>query len=104
MTDPSQLVEGSKSLISVLELKRLLNAIKDHRPDVCLRYRILGEMWVPNFTRVLHVRDNTVVFHDERNNKLINLFDISMVMQFEIDAPFQGYQPHYHYNVQPLNG
>lgn len=100
MSALSHLVERSKSLISVGELRRLLIEMRDKRPDICLRYRVLGEMWVLNFTRVLHVGEHSVLLRDERNSKLINLSDISMIMQFEIDAPFHGYEPHFHYNVQ----
>lgn len=95
-------VEKSRSVISVLELKRLLVDLKEKRPDVCIRYRLLGEMWVTNAMRVIHVSENGALLNDEHINKLVNLADLSSVMQFEIDAPFHGYQPHFHYNVRPL--
>ena len=95
-------VESNKSLISVLELKRLLIDLKEKRPDICIRYRLLGEMWVMNSMRVIHVTENGALLNDEQNNRLINLVDLSSVMQFEIDAPFQGFQPHFHYNVKPM--
>jgi hypothetical protein len=95
-------VEKSKSLISVLELKRLLVDLQSKRPDICIRYRLLGEMWEVNSMRVIHVTEKGAILNDETRNKLVNLQDISSVMQFEIDAPFQGFQPHYHYNVQPM--
>jgi hypothetical protein len=96
-------VERSRSLISVLELKRLLVDLKEKRPDICIRYRLLGEMWGVNFMRVIHVTEKGALLNDERNNKLINLSDLSSVMQFEIDAPFQGFQPHFHYHVKPMS-
>ena len=58
-------------------------------------------MWEVNAMRVIHVTEKGAIFNDETRNKLLNLSDLSSVMQFEIDAPFQGFQPHYHYNVQP---
>jgi hypothetical protein len=96
-------VEKSRSLISVLELKRLLVELKEKRPDICIRYRLLGEMWVVNFTRVIHVSEHGVLLNDERGNRLVNLTDLSSVMQFEIDAPFYGFEPHFHYNVKPMS-
>jgi hypothetical protein len=87
----------------VLELKRLLVDLKEKRPDICVRYRLLGEMWVMNSMRVIKITDKGVMLNDEQNNKLINLPDLSSVMQFEIDAPFQGFHPHFHYNVRPMN-
>lgn len=103
MTGADNILETTKSLISVLELRRLLVDLKEKRPDICVRYRLLGEMWVVNSMRVVKVTEKGVMLNDEQNNKLINLPDLSSVMQFEIDAPFQGFQPHFHYNVQPMN-
>ncbi len=96
------IVERNKNLISVLELRRLLVELREKRPDICFRYRLLGEMWVTNSMRVVHVTEKGVIVNDEENNKLINVHDLSAIMQFEIDAPFQGFQPHYHYNVKPM--
>lgn len=95
-------MEGIKSLISVLELKRLLVDLKSKRPDICIRYRLLGEMWGTSFLRIVQVTEKGAMLNDETANQLINLHDLSAVMQFEIDAPFQGFQPHFHYNVQPM--
>jgi hypothetical protein len=89
----------NKNLISVLELKRLLIDLKDKRPDICFRYRLLGEMWVTNCTSVLYVGDRGLLLNDEVSNKLISISDLSAIMQFELDAPFQGFQPHFHYDV-----
>jgi hypothetical protein len=96
-------VEKSRSLISVLELKRLLVDLKEKRPDICVRYRLLGEMWVVNFMRVIHITERGVMLNDERTNRLLNVTDLSSVMQFEIDAPFHGFEPHFHYDVKPMS-
>lgn len=103
MQGPDNMVDTTKNLISVLELKRLLVELKDKRPDICVRYRLLGEMWVMNSMRVISVTERGVMLNDERNNRLLNLPDLSSIMQFELDAPFMGFQPNYHYNVQPMN-
>ena len=90
----------TKTLISVLELKQLLIELRDKRNTICFRYRLLGEMWKQNFMRIVDVTEKCVVLTDETANKLIFL-DLSLVMQFEIDAAFQNYQPHFHYEVTP---
>jgi hypothetical protein len=95
--------ETAKSLISVLELKRLLVDLKQKRPDICFRYRLLGEMWMNNAMRVISVTEKGVLLNDEPNNKLLSVSDLSLIMQFEIDAPFQGFQPHFHYHVKAMS-
>jgi hypothetical protein len=40
-----------------------------------------------------------VVLLDDITNKLSFVRDLSVVIQFELDKPFQNYQPHYHYTV-----
>lgn len=92
----------AKNLISVIELKRLLIELKDKRPDICIRYRLLGEMWGRTFMHVVHVTEKGALLNNHETNGMILLSDLTMIMQFELDAPFQGFQPYFHYNVQPL--
>jgi hypothetical protein len=96
-----EFVDKVKTLISSLELKRLLVEIAGKRPDVCMRYRLLGEMWQRNFMRVLKVTDKGVMLNDEVKNKLLSIHDLTSIVQFEIDVKFQEYQPHFHYDVTP---
>jgi hypothetical protein len=103
MSDSIFTSESTKSLISVLELRRLLVDLKQKRPDICFRYRLLGEMWITNAVRVVSIGEKGILINDEKSNKLIPVNDLSLVMQFEIDAPFQGFQPHFHYNVRPMS-
>lgn len=94
-------MEKTKTLISALELKRLLVEIAEKRPQVFLRYRLIGEMWQRNFMRVLKATGKGVMFNDEQKSKLIVLPDLNSIVQFEIDVRFQNYQPHFHYHVSP---
>lgn len=94
-------MEKTKTLISALELKRILVEITEKQPGVSLRYRLMGEMWQPNFMRVLKVTGKGVMLNDEQKNKLIVLPDLNMIVQFELDVRFQHYQPHFHYSVSP---
>lgn len=85
--------------VAVLALKRLLVELKDHRPDICVRYRLLGQMWAKNFLRVVQVTELGVVLNDEATNRLVNIPDLSHIMQFELDKAFQSFQPYIHYDV-----
>ena len=85
--------------VAVLELRRLLVELKEHRPDICIRYRLMGQMWAQNFLRVMDVSDRGVLLHDEQSNRDAFISDVSKIMQFEIDKSFHSYQPHNHYDV-----
>lgn len=88
--------------IPVLELRRLLFELKDLRPDICVRFRLMGEMWQTSHMRVIKLTESGVALNDERSNKLIFIQDLTKVMQFELDNAFQQYQPHCHYTVDPV--
>lgn len=92
-----------KTLICVLEVRRLLYDIYDRRPDICFRYRLLGEMWAICFMRVIKVTDRGVMLRVENEGTLVPISDLSNVMQFELDHSFLGFQAHYHYEVRPCN-
>lgn len=85
--------------VAVLALRRLLVELKEHRPDICIRYRLMGQMWAQNFMRVIEVPERGVLLYDEHANKHISIADLSKIMQFELDKSFQTYQPHNHYDV-----
>jgi hypothetical protein len=85
--------------MSVLELRRLLYALKDSRPDICLRFRLVGEMWQNGYLRLLSVTEKGAALCDDRLSKLVYIHDLCNVMQFELDRAFQQYQPHFHYSV-----
>jgi hypothetical protein len=89
----------AKTLIHVLELKRLIFDIRDRRPDICIRFRMLGEMWAKSFCHIIQITEQTLLLQDEGDQRLIAINDLSSIMQFEIDYAFLGYQPHFHYNV-----
>lgn len=85
--------------VAVLALKRLLVELVEHRPDICIRCRLIGQMWMDKFLRVNNVTDQGVLLNDDASNRSIVVTDLSHIMQFEIDKPFQLYQPYYHYDV-----
>jgi hypothetical protein len=89
-----------QAVVSVLELKRLLVELAEKRPNVCIRPRLMGEMWLVHFMRVVSTSEKGVLLHDEETNRFISVSDLSYIMQFELDNRFQNYQPHFHYEVR----
>jgi hypothetical protein len=100
MRDPVTILKSSQSLISVLELRRLLIELKDKRPDISVRYRLLGEMWANHFMRVTKVTEKGVALIDEFSGRLLIIPNLSNIMQFELDNRFQNFQPYFHYGVK----
>jgi hypothetical protein len=90
------------NLVAVLELRRLLYAVKDLRPDICVRFRLIGQMWQTNFLQIISLTEKGVTLNDENGNKLVFIQDLADVMQFELDYSFQQYQAHCHYLVDPV--
>jgi hypothetical protein len=85
--------------VPVLQLRRLLYELRDLRPDICIRFRLIGEMWQVNFYHIVSISEKGAALNDEKANKLIFISDLSHVMQFEIDHSFKEYEPHFHYTV-----
>jgi hypothetical protein len=98
---PSEIRERANNLISVVEFKRLMVDLKEKKPGVLVRFRLLGELWAKNFMSIAAVFDKGVIFKDEVVNNFIVLSNLTDVIQFEIDEPFQGYRPYNHYDVKP---
>ena len=86
--------------VNIVELRRLLIELRDKRPDIFVRFRLLGEMWFPQFMRIVLVRETDVILNNEVERKLVRVPDLSHVMQFEIDRSFQSFKPHFHYNIK----
>jgi hypothetical protein len=83
---------------SILELRQALLDIKEHAPHVCVRFRLLGELWQEHMMRVVSVTEQRVMVHDEVIDKLISI-DLNRVVQFELDGKFKVLQPHHHYTI-----
>ena len=52
-------------LITTDRLRKLLFEVKDRRPDVCFRFRLMGEMWQPNFSRIYEIWEKGVIQQDK---------------------------------------
>jgi hypothetical protein len=85
---------------SVLELKRTAVEIMEQSHNVCVRFRLLGQLWQSGFCRVISVTDNRILVNDESKNQLVSI-DLNHMVQFEIDHKFKDIEPHFHYEVKP---
>lgn len=91
----------NNQVLSIHHLRMLLTSIIDNKLQVCIRFRLLGQMWQPRHMRVLKLTEKGVILNDEQNNRLITVADLGQVMQFELDSSLYQYQPHNHYEVVP---
>lgn len=80
----------------------MLESLVEERPDISVRFRLLGEMWIPGFVKPVKLTPKGAILYDDRSG-LVSISDLSFVMQFEVDRRFQRFQPFYHYEVSPLH-
>jgi hypothetical protein len=93
-------MEATTTMISVSELKRILFSISLREHQICIRYRTIGQLWHPNFLRILNIEDGKrVLFHDDTRKRFIQLQDFSTIAQFELDGRLYPYEPNYHYQI-----
>lgn len=98
MGDSRQMKTSTKAL-SNLAFKRLVFDLRDKGRGLHVRFRLLGEMWKPNFMRLIKITERGAIFADETTKDLVFVSDLDEVIQFELDGRFQEFQPHYHYSV-----
>jgi hypothetical protein len=87
--------------ITTIELKAFLRELVDHPSNVCVRMRLIGKMWMPNFMRPVRMSGKGIILFDETIMEYEIVQDLSDVMQLEIDAPYKDVQPYFHYEVRP---
>ena len=93
-------MEATTTMISVSELEKLLFSISKHEHQICIRYRTIGQLWHPNFLRILKIEDGKrVLFHDETRKQLVQLHDFYTIAQFELDSRLYPYEPNCHYHI-----
>ena len=79
---------NTENPLNIAQLKSLLATIADNKLNICVRFRMVGEMWQPNFMRVLKLTDEGVLLNDPIKNKLITVRDLRQVIQVELDSQF----------------
>ena len=68
-----------------------------------IRFRMLGEMWKPNFMQMVRLTDRGAVFIDDSIKEFVFVSDLADVVQFELEDRHNELQPHFHYEVVPNN-
>jgi hypothetical protein len=86
---------------TTIQLKALLQELVDHQPNVCVRLRLLGQMWMPNFMRPVRMLGKGIILFDETIMEYKVVQELRDVMQFELDSPYKEAQPFFHYEVRP---
>jgi hypothetical protein len=85
--------------VTTTELKSLLYDIRDRRPDVRVRVRVIGKMWSESFCTVNHINENGMILCDAHKGKLLYVSNVNDIIQFELECSFFGFHAFYHYNV-----
>jgi hypothetical protein len=93
----------NNNLITVPELCSLIHELIEKRPDIGIRFRMLGEMWSNHFMHAAFLARKSGIFKHEQNGNLIAIQDLSNVMQFELDHSFYNFQAYFHYEVKPVS-
>lgn len=94
---------NKKRVIPALELKRILIDIYEHRVDINVRFRLVGQMWQNHFARVVTVIEDRILLNNETQKQFISL-DLKHVIQFEIDGKFREFEPNFHYDIVLFEG
>jgi hypothetical protein len=87
--------------VSILQVRKLLQALKNLQPDVLCRPRLMAELWQPVFLQIAKLTELGVVFRDPSTGQLTEVRDLNNIMQFELNSPFQQYLPYFHYTLTP---
>ena len=75
--------------------------ITNSYPVVSFRYRLVGEMWQPNFMQVVKVTDKGAYLKDEAGKRIILLSDLRLIIHCELDGSLHSLEPNFHYEVSP---
>src|SRR3954468_16918841 len=89
--------------ISTMDFTKLLYEVRDHKPNVCIRFRRIGHMWASNFMQIVDIQESGAVFYDPVIGEFVYVHRMADIMQFEIDIRYMEYQPHFHYELIPIN-
>lgn len=92
-------MRANNPAISLLELKRLLVDLQEQQPGISIRYRLIGDTWYHNFVNLVKADEHGMIVRDEVADKIIMIRDLSSIIQFELDTPFQSFEANLHYEV-----
>jgi hypothetical protein len=84
--------------ISTLEFKRIVFDIWEHAPATRIRVRVMGQLWMKNYVQIVHITgSNAMIVQDKDQMKHVSINDVA---EFEVEAKFQDFNPHNHYQVK----
>lgn len=93
-------MEAITPAVSVSELRTLLHSLMQYAPDVSIRYRMKGDLWYPNFLKIVNFEEGKpALLRDDKRNKLIVLSDVTNISEFELSGRFYHFEPNEHYRV-----
>lgn len=98
-TTDASFTDGARTELDVVEFKRLLTDIFEKRPDISIRYRLIGNLWSNAFFPIRKMSEEEVFFFDSARQSLIRVF-VRDIMQIELDSSFQNYRPNLHYTIK----
>lgn len=99
MEPKSRTLNNNEDTITREDLRMILSQIKDFRPDVHVRFRLLGKTWQRNFCRVFVVSEAGIVLIDPIENKVEIVSNLGEITEFEIDSRFQHFSSYSQYQV-----
>lgn len=92
-------MEAATTVTTIQDLNQIIQSIIENNLPVGIRFRTLGQLWYPNFLRVLKMDDKRVLLFDETRKFSISLRDLSAITQFELDSRLGAFKPNFHYQV-----
>ena len=92
-------MEAATTVTTIQDLNQIIQSIIENNLRVGIRFRTLGQLWYPNFLRVLKMDDKRVLLFDETRKFSISLRDLSSITQFELDSRLGAFKPNFHYQV-----
>ncbi len=86
-------------VVSRIELKQLLTSIFKYNAAVGFRYRLIDDVWRPDFMKVNQLTERGVMLETDRGSRLLFIPNLSAIAQFELDDSWGQFEPYLHYNV-----
>jgi hypothetical protein len=91
----------SNGMITAEQFKDLLMNLQGEDNNAAIKFRQLGDVWSPDFFKVVTVDGKVVTFGGEKNTTSVQRCDLSSVVQFEIRSTLEDFEPHKIYEVAP---
>ena len=87
------------TVIRFQDLHSIFHSIIERHSHVGIRFRTSGELWYPDFLRVIKLQGRSIQLFDDTRELLISLRDLSAITALELNAQVDGWQPNTQYFV-----